>query len=380
MIFYLATSISEPLKPFERIEMETNSTALSVLDRIEDPQMFIVKMGMSFAESQMFGCKTPAQGIVLAMHCAMERVSPLSIMQQYHMIEGKLSMKTDEMLRRFSRRGGKWTWISDGRDGKAVIELERDGRKQTVTYSLDDAKSAGLLDSKNPNWKLRPANMLRSRAVSDGLRMFDPESTGGCYTEDELQDVGIVEATVVTAHPTGTSDAPTSAPALTAAAEPTKRTRKPKETTEAPAESPAPTPPQTAAESIAEAVKTVEPAVVDVASEPVKPVEEPANTPTAPVLPQVVADIIALRDKTATRWNPQHKSGPWEQLWPKVLASLAIKGDNEIQALCKAPDNATNRLLTWLVDQNQKLDAIAGVKTVDQWANQTPQTSANTAG
>lgn len=359
-----------------------------ILDNIQDPVSFILNMGKSFGLSTMFGVRTVEQGQVLALHCLMTKSSPLSIMQQYHMIEGKLSMKSEEMLRRFSQRGGKWTWISDGRDGKAVIELEKDGRKQTVFYSLDDAKTAGLLDGKNPNWKTRPQNMLRSRVVSEGMRMFDPESTGGCYTEEELQDAGVVAKSDLPSNVIEGEVIPRTAAAEAIPAaqpfEPAKRTRKAKEPEATPATaatSPATTPaatvqpepvkteaPQSAESSVAAVVAAADPAHV------AAPVETPVATAPAG-LPKIVTDIIELRDYVGPRW-PNGKVFLVD-IWPQALKALGFPdGESDEERLTKADDAKRSRMVEWLLRERGKIDKLATSTDLNAFANQTPTTSA----
>lgn len=351
------------------------------LDNIEDPVAFIVGLGRTFGESCMFGVKTVQQGQVLALHCLMTKTSPLSIMQQYHVIEGKLSMKSEEMLRRFSQRGGKWTWVSDGRDGKAVIELEKDGRKQTIFYSLDDAKTAGLLDGKNPNWKARPQNMLRSRVVSEGMRMFDPESTGGCYTEEELQDAGVAAKSDLPPNVVECEVVPriAAAEAMPAAqsTEPAKRTRKAKEP-EATATTPATTPvatvqtepvkteaPQSAESSVAAVVAAADPA----------PAAASVETPvaTAPAgLPKIVTDIIEMRDYVAPRWPAGKDFG--KEIWPGVLKTLNVpEGETDAERLTKASEPVREKIAGWLNRERQKIDKLSTSTDLNTFANQNPK-------
>jgi hypothetical protein len=61
------------------------------------------------------------------------------------------------------------------------------------TYSLEDAKRAGLLDKKNKdgsdnNWIKYPTNMLFARAISSGVRVYCPDIFNGnlVYVPEEL--------------------------------------------------------------------------------------------------------------------------------------------------------------------------------------------------
>lgn len=54
------------------------------------------------------------------------------------------------------------------------------------SFSIDDAKQAGLLGSQN--WKKYPRAMLRARAITEGQKAFAPSLGGGikAYTPEEL--------------------------------------------------------------------------------------------------------------------------------------------------------------------------------------------------
>jgi hypothetical protein len=176
------TRVSEP--PIE-------SRAISKVQPTSEPSQNIMTIGKAFAESGMFGCKTVPQGIVLALHCHYEQISPVRVLQTYHLIEGHLTMRADAMLAAFRKAGGEFTWIKDGKDGQsAAIKLKFAGNEYVSEFTFADAEKALLVkkDKPNSNWMKTPANMLRARAVSDGVRMLAPEVVCGIYTPEEMGD------------------------------------------------------------------------------------------------------------------------------------------------------------------------------------------------
>lgn len=170
------------------------STELSLVSKVNNPEAFVVGLGKSFAESQMFGCKTQAQGVVLALHCMMTNKSPLEIMQRYHLVEGKLSMRADAMLASFQQAGGEFDWNQTGENGVAELKLTRGEKTVVSRYTMDDAKKANLIKA-GGGWDKSPANMLRARAASNGVRMIYPECVLGTYTPEEIEDMPAASAT-----------------------------------------------------------------------------------------------------------------------------------------------------------------------------------------
>jgi hypothetical protein len=68
----------------------------------------------------------------------------------------------------------------------------------TSAFSIEDAKLAGLVKPDKPRsaWMAHPRNMLWARAMSNGVRWYCPDLTGGVaiYTEaDEFTDSTAVE-------------------------------------------------------------------------------------------------------------------------------------------------------------------------------------------
>ena len=172
------------------VAQESSNGSMTVYDRVNDPLVFVEQMGKVFAHSGACGCKTEPEGKLLALACLCERQSPFDIQRRYHLMDGKLSMKSDVMLAEFRARGGKHKWIKDGSDGKeAVLELtDWDGNVTTTSYSIEDAQNAGIF-REGSGWTKNPGNMLRARCSSNAVRMAAPEIVSGIYTPEEQEDI-----------------------------------------------------------------------------------------------------------------------------------------------------------------------------------------------
>ena len=167
------------------------SNDIELYSKINDPMEACAKMGEWLAKSGMFGCKSVEQGQVLALACMSERKNPIQIMREYHMIDGKLSMRADAMLAGLKKNGGKYKVVK--RDSEAaIIEITVDGDTQQFSLTWAEAQhepfvfgSGGKIKT---NWATPRARMqmLWARAVSDGVRTMDPTVVAGTYTPEEL--------------------------------------------------------------------------------------------------------------------------------------------------------------------------------------------------
>ena len=174
------------------------SNELAFYDKISDPLAAVEKLGTFIAKSGMFGCDKVEQGQVLALACLCERKSPFELLQNYHIIDGRLSKRADAMLADFRRVGGSWVWVkSDATE--AVISLTFQSFKDfQVKYSIEDAKRAGLVREKS-GWAKNPDAMLRARVISKSLRMVAPEIVSGVYTPEEVSDFDVPAPTLAAA-------------------------------------------------------------------------------------------------------------------------------------------------------------------------------------
>lgn len=84
----------------------------------------------------------------------------------------------------------KWT------EEECVMEFSRGKKKyHPVSYTMEDAKRAGLL-SVNPRtgkmregWAKYPKEMLKARCLAKGARLYCADIIQGMYTVDELEDI-----------------------------------------------------------------------------------------------------------------------------------------------------------------------------------------------
>lgn len=159
---------------------------MAVYDRV-GPMEFVEKFGKVFWVTGAGGAKTKEEGELLALACLCERKTIFDINREFHLMDGKLSMRADAMLAGFRRIGGKHRWLKTD-DNEAELELTYDGHVTVSRYTIEDAKRAGLIKPKG-NWEKSPRSMLRARACSEGVRMVAPEVVAGYYTPEENEDV-----------------------------------------------------------------------------------------------------------------------------------------------------------------------------------------------
>jgi hypothetical protein len=176
--------------------METNNNALTLYGRMPDPLAAIKTLGEAFKTSPMLGLTTPGDGIVLAMTCMADGITPLDFIRKYHIIEGRPSMRADAMTAEFRRRGGKVRWLQLGDSGTAEAEFEFENQTLKMSFTLDDARrllgkgkdGKDRIDKPGGNWEKDPGAMLRARLTSKAIRILAPEIVAGVYTPEEVQD------------------------------------------------------------------------------------------------------------------------------------------------------------------------------------------------
>ena len=167
----------------------TKFSGTSLLRNIQDPMAAVEKLGRMFAQSGMFGLKTPEQGAIFAMTCLMEGKTPMEIMRTYHIIQGRPSMRADAMQAEFQCAGGRVRW--DKSDEKictiTLTHPEYAPNGVEVTVTREEFEKSGLIKGKD-NWKNFPKRMLQCRAISAGIRQLMPQIVAGIYTPEETAD------------------------------------------------------------------------------------------------------------------------------------------------------------------------------------------------
>lgn len=160
------------------------STALVPVDQIE-------RMALAVAKSGLFGVKTPDQAMALMLVAQAEGMHPAIAARDYHVINGRPTLRADAMLARFQAAGGKVEW-GEYTDKRVVGTFSHpQGGSVRIEWTTDMAISANL--TKNPTWKSYPRQMLRARCISEGIRTIYPGVAIGTYTPEEAEDMAPVQ-------------------------------------------------------------------------------------------------------------------------------------------------------------------------------------------
>jgi hypothetical protein len=194
------------------------SNEISVYQNIADPVAAVTTIGKAITASRIFGCQNEAQGQILALECLAKRLPPLALAEQYHLIDGKLSMKADAMLAGFEDLGGEYEVKEYSPDACEVIF--RRGKNTLpirITWEMAQQEKwpfAGGNKLKT-NWStpIGRQDMLWARVVSRGVRKLAPGVVCGRYTPEEISDFESPPAAPVLAIEKAKALAASSAPA-----------------------------------------------------------------------------------------------------------------------------------------------------------------------
>jgi hypothetical protein len=143
------------------------------------------RMAEAIAASKMFGINTREQALALGLLCQAEGLHPATAARDYHIINGKPSLKSEAMLSRFQQAGGRVKWDKYSDDEVVGTFSHAQGGSVTVSWTLDRAKKAGLAN--RDVWKSYTRQMLKARVVSEAIRMVFPSVLSGCYTPEEVE-------------------------------------------------------------------------------------------------------------------------------------------------------------------------------------------------
>lgn len=167
-----------------------------------------LQIAKSIAASKLFGIQTADQALALMAIAQAEGMHPAIAARDYHIINGKPTLKADAMLARFQQAGGTVKWKRYDDEAVTGIFAHPQGGELELTWTMEQAKRVGL--ARNPTWGKYPRAMLRARCISEGIRTVFPGGIVGVYTPEEAECFDEVE--IVTPEP-AKAEPPTITPA-----------------------------------------------------------------------------------------------------------------------------------------------------------------------
>ena len=143
-------------------------------------------MAQAACKSGLCQMPAPEAARTLMLLCQAEGLHPIQAMRQFHIIKNRPAMRADAMQAAFQNAGGKLQWIERS-DARCSVEVTHPaGGTCVVTWTIEQAKSAGLTN--NPTWQKFPRAMLSARCISEAIRAVYPAVVCGLYTPEEVQD------------------------------------------------------------------------------------------------------------------------------------------------------------------------------------------------
>jgi hypothetical protein len=151
------------------------------------PFVDMQQMAKAIADSRLFGLTDVNQVLALGMVAQAEGHAFATAARDYHVIQGRPALKADAMMARFQAAGGKVNWEVYTDEKVTGTFSHPNGGSLVVTWTLDQARSIGLVKP-GSGWQKFPRAMLRSRCISEGIRSVYPGSVTGFYSPEEVQD------------------------------------------------------------------------------------------------------------------------------------------------------------------------------------------------
>ena len=122
-------------------------------------------------------------------------IGPMQALSKIHVVDGRPALAA-ELMRALALQHGHEFWVEDSSNTKVTVAGRRansDAPPTKVTWTLDDAKTAGIAGKQN--WRKYPRAMLLARATGELCRLIFPDVLAGIsYTSEELTDGDVLDA------------------------------------------------------------------------------------------------------------------------------------------------------------------------------------------
>ena len=128
--------------------------------------------------------KTPAQAVAIILTGRELGLPPMQSLRSICIIQGKPELSADLQLSIFHRDGGRSKWVTLTTTEATLWLKHPNGDEHTESFSMEDAKKAGLAGGQN--WQKYPKAMLRSRAITAGMKSIGFEPLTGTYSPGEI--------------------------------------------------------------------------------------------------------------------------------------------------------------------------------------------------
>lgn len=115
-------------------------------------------------------------------------LGPMQSLQSIDMIDGRPAVSA-ERARAFALAAGHEIYVEESTTARCIVRGRRANSREfvTITWTIDDAKRAGLDGRKN--WRMHPRRMLQARATAELCHLMFADAIGGMpFMVEELLD------------------------------------------------------------------------------------------------------------------------------------------------------------------------------------------------
>jgi len=160
---------------------------MNTLELTADTIATLERLAAIIAKSGMGGFRSPEQATVGLLLALGEGIPLGRMISEYHVINGRLSLRSECMLARFQKSGGKIQYITYTPEEVSVSASHTAGGSLSVTWTMERARRSGI--ARGEVWEKHPAAMLKARAVSEAVRAVYPACLSGLMIEEEAQEI-----------------------------------------------------------------------------------------------------------------------------------------------------------------------------------------------
>lgn len=149
------------------------------------------QLAESAAGSRFFGAATPDQALMIMLAGKDLGFSYTQALRSFHVINGRPTLSADAMVAicKASPDCEKFERVEETATSVTWAAKRRGEREQSCTFTLEDAKRAGLLEKRDSNWSKYPTRMLNARAKAFLARDLFPDLLAGLLEDSEAADI-----------------------------------------------------------------------------------------------------------------------------------------------------------------------------------------------